>query len=72
MSARDCRLALARLDVQLAEELGAGYQRSQRFAELIAGTGENPSDHERALVASYRELVAEGNAILETYDSINE
>jgi hypothetical protein len=56
MSAAECRLAL---DAELAEELGAGYQRSDRFRELLDSTGDAPTDRERALVASYRELVGE-------------
>lgn len=64
MSAVECRLALERLDAELAEELGAGYQRSDRFRELLHSTGDAPTDRERALVASYHELNNAANEIL--------
>lgn len=69
MSARQCRLALERLDAELAEELGAGYPRCERYFELLSNIGAPATDRERALVASYRELVATANAILDAHDA---
>lgn len=69
MSARQCRIALERLGAELVEELGAGYQRSERYCELLTNTGEPATDRERTLVASYRELVATANAILDAHDA---
>ena len=65
MSVHQCRLALERLDAEFAEELGAGYQRSERYFELLTNTGEPATDRERTLVSSYRELVATANTALE-------
>lgn len=62
MSVRQCRLALERLDAELAEELGAGYQRSTRYFELLTNSGEPATDREHTLISSYRELVATANA----------
>lgn len=69
MSAVECRLALERLDAELVEELGAGYPASERFFELLSGTGEAPRDRERTLVASYREFTAAANEILGEWDA---
>jgi len=58
MSVLDCRLAIERLDVELAHELGAGYQKSERYLELLMGTGDPPTDRERDLVARARLIAA--------------
>lgn len=69
MAAQCCRFALARLDADLAHELGAGYPKCTRFEELILGTAENVNERERALMVSYRELVAEANGILDAHNA---
>ena len=69
MSAAECCLALERLDAELAEELGAGYQSCDRFRELLANCGDAPTDRERTLVASYHALNHAANEILRRYDA---
>ena len=54
---RLCR-ALQALDLELAEELGAGYTRTERFRELVQGTGPRASAREQELMTTYAALMS--------------
>ena len=61
---RTARVALEVLDGELANELGAGYPRTQRYRELVEGTGPAASETERPLMARLSALMTEGRVAL--------
>ena len=52
------------LEDALVNELGAGYEQTFRYDELLTGTGDPPNEREQRLLAKALELKRRSEALL--------